>query len=316
MAKVGKSKAVDHLEFLWSVASGFQGLDAAANWPESGEIRGLSVDGSVLVGLTSSAPHQSFRWTTEGGAQQLGTLPGFASCSLASYSQDLSVLFGSCENDTVSGPSFRWTQASGMLPLTQGAGGAACRFYTFAPSRDGATLFGTAACGTATTPSLARWSVDTGVVLLEQPAGTLTLHPSTSSDGNIAFGLLLPSDGHFLDDGSDGTDAFRWQSADGLVALGHLPGHAYSSAYAADAHGDTLVGRSGVQNGASEAVLWDHVGLIRISAYLTSLGADLHGAHLQNADRVVSHDGTTVVQGVTNAQERSGAWIAWLPQRP
>ncbi len=62
-------------------------------------------------------------------------------------------------------------------------------------------------------------------------------------------------------------------------------------------------------------MLWDGVGLISIAAYLTTLGANLQGAHLQNAERIVTRDGTTLVQGTTDQQNRSGAWIAWLPQR-
>lgn len=76
-----------------------------------------------------------------------------------------------------------------------------------------------------------------------------------------------------------------------------------------------LIGSSGIQAGASEAVLWDGVGLVGIAAYLTTLGVNLNGAQLQSAERVATRDGTTIVQGLTDEQNRVGAWIAWLPQR-
>ncbi len=62
-------------------------------------------------------------------------------------------------------------------------------------------------------------------------------------------------------------------------------------------------------------MLWDGVGLVGIAAYLTTLGVNLNGAQLQSAERVATRDGTTIVQGLTDEQNRVGAWIAWLPQR-
>ncbi|MFN7019562.1 MAG: HAF repeat-containing protein, partial [Fimbriimonadales bacterium] len=42
--------------------------------------RGVSADGSVVVGFTGHmyTPNRAFRWTQDGGMQDLGTLPGYS----------------------------------------------------------------------------------------------------------------------------------------------------------------------------------------------------------------------------------------------
>ena len=43
----------------------------------------------------------------------------------------------------------------------------------------------------------------------------------------------------------------------------------------------------------------DGARVVGIAAYLTALGANLHRARLQRAERIVTRDGTMVVQGCT-----------------
>jgi uncharacterized membrane protein len=318
MAKISKPADIDHGQFLWTVASGFRRLDATTTWPTTAEIRGLSADGSTVIGETVGViPKLVFRWTDASGVEPIGSLPGRSSCNVDRSSQDLDALFGGCQNYPDPGAGYRWTDAAGMVPLVEHGTSDACELYAAALSEDGSIAFGNAHCGADPTWTLARWAADTDVELLPQPADTRSelTRDGTSRDGSVAFGVLLPSSAGLQQEGSDGADAFRWSAADGLVPLGHLPGHKLSSPYAADAHGDVLVGRSGISNGESTAVLWDSVGLVSIAAYLESLDVDLHGVHLQSAERVAARGETTVVQGLTNLQDRSGAWFAWLPRR-
>jgi len=321
MAKVMKSAALDHAEFLWTEPDGFQPLTLTATWPETGEIKGMSDDGSVLVGQTHEDPVQVFRWTVAGGTEQLGRLPGLASCTFNRITRDAEVVFGNC-NDPQDyehpGTSFRWTQSLGMQPLTLTDGGEPCSMYPGGLSENGLVAFGGARCGSSTTYPLARWGQEGVKLLPTSPLGmTQLLRAGASRDGNVAFGLISTSSvrDRPQEDGYNGTQAFRWSAAEGIVPLGMLAGHQLSSAYAADAHGDVLVGRSGVENGASEAVLWDSQGLLAIASYVQSQGVDLHGAHLRSAERVATHDDITIVQGLTDLQNQTGAWIAWIPRR-
>ena len=203
----------------------------------------------------------------------------------------------------------------GMQPLLKAGSNEPCEMYPLGLSDDGNIAFGNARCGTSSTWAVARWSQEGLTPLPTSPQGRLELTGDAASrNGKVAFGVILPADG-VQEEGVTGAQAFRYSVTDGLVLLGMLTGHQLSTPYAADAQGDVLVGRSGIENGASEAVLWDSVGRIGIAGYLQSQGVDLHGAHLQNAERVATHDDVTVVQGVSDFGNRTGAWIAWIPRR-
>lgn len=317
LAKVGNDKSLDHQEFLWTLAGGYQALVDEPTWPANGSIVGMSADGSILVGETRDEPKQVFRWSLAGGVEQLGTLPGLPSCNVNRYSKDASTVFGYCNVNPAKGFSFVWTQASGMVPIKQGTSQTSCEMYQNALNEAGTIAFGSAQCGTSQTRMAARWSADTGVVALPgSPTGHAEVSTGgTNRAGNVAFGVIQPTAVTFPEEGVDGAAPFRWSGAMGLVPLQSLPGYMYSYAYAANAAGDVLVGRSGSLNGTSEATLWDGVGAVGVAAYLTTLGADLEGARLQSAQRIVTRDGTTIVQGTTDQRNGAGAWLAWLPPR-
>ncbi len=320
MAKIGGKGGgpkddVGHQPFLWTVANGYQALSSFPTWPTGAQLDAMSSDGSILIGETLELPKKVFRWSPTTGVEQLGALPGRPSCSFARSSADTEIVFGRCQAYPDPELTFVWTHATGIAPINLGATATTCNFY---PNALLQTLaFGVATCG-ATQWGAARWTADTGVVPLPAPP---TGHAEMSQDGingdgSVAFGKIQPDSApSFPEEGFNGTAPFRWSAATGLVPLHSLPGHTFSYAYATNVAGDVLIGRSGTQAGASEAVLWDGVGVVGIAAYLTTLGANLQGAHLQSADRITTHDGTTIIQGVTDQQNRNGAWIAWLPQR-
>jgi uncharacterized membrane protein len=320
MAKVSKPAELDHAEFLWTVPGGFQPLAATTTWPDTAEIKAMSADGSLLVGQTHSEPVRLFRWTQQDGAEPLGSLPGLPNCDFNRITRDAEVVFGNCtapQDYEHPGTSFRWTKPTGMQPLMKAGSSEACAMYPRGLSDDGLIAFGYARCGESPTFELARWGQEGVTLLPTSPIGKAELlGASASRDGSVAFGVLSQSPEPAQLEGLNGDQAFRWSAADGLVALGMLAGHQLSSAYAADAPGDVLVGRSGIEHGASEAVLWDSIGLLSIAAYLQGQGIDLQGAHLKTAERVATHDDVTIVQGVSDLQNRTGAWIAWIPRRP
>jgi probable HAF family extracellular repeat protein len=82
------------------------------------EARGVSADGSVVVGWAKNAAGQqrAFRWTAAGGMQDLGTLPGGDWSEALGVSADGSVVVGSARN-AAGQRAFRWTAAGGMEDL-------------------------------------------------------------------------------------------------------------------------------------------------------------------------------------------------------
>ena len=318
MAKVsGTGKDGGHQPFLWTVANGYQALSSSPTWPAGAQLDAMSSDGSILIGETLDLPRMVFRWSVATGVEQLGALPGRPSCSFDRSSADAGTVFGHCQAYPDPEQNFVWTHATGIAPIKLGASATTCNFYANALLANGAIAFGVATCG-ATQWAAARWTADTGIVPLPAPpTGHAEMtQDGINRDGSVAFGKIQPDSApSFPMDNVDGAAPFRWSAATGLVPLHSLPGHMFSYVSASNVAGDVLIGRSGTLAGASEAVLWDGVGLISIAAYLTTLGANLQGAHLQNAERIVTRDGTTLVQGTTDQQNRSGAWIAWLPQR-
>jgi uncharacterized membrane protein len=318
MAKVadGSGKGgVGHQPFLWTVAQGYRALAGFGTWPDDAELVGMSEDGSLLVGQTTDLPKRAFRWSPTTGVEQLGTLPDLPSCTVERISANAGTIFGSCQNYPDPGATFVWTESAGIAPVQQGT--TACQMYPNALSQDGAIAFGTAVCGAAARAAV-RWSAATGVVALPAPVSghaEVSMN-ATNPPGSMTFGVLLPAGvDDFTEQGVNGAAPFRWSAEQGLVPLEHLPGHMFGYAFATDVAGEVLVGRSGNPGGQSEAVLWDSEGDIGIAAYLSSLGVNLNGAHLQRAERVATRGGFTIVQGIVDEQNRTGAWVAWLPQR-
>ena len=99
-------------------------LIATAGWSQSltwlgtlggnrSEARGVSADGRVVVGWSYNAAgeYRAFRWTVDGGMQDLGTLGGSESWANG-VSADGSVVVGWAENAAGDWRAFRWT-ASG-----------------------------------------------------------------------------------------------------------------------------------------------------------------------------------------------------------
>jgi uncharacterized membrane protein len=310
-----------HEPFLWTVAHGYQPLVSFGAWPGA-DLIDMSADGAFLVGETpdSFGEKKPFRFSpATDDREDVAPGPGLPNCAAVRASRSGGRVFGVVGYDSAA--NFVWTHEAGFAWLKLGATTTTCSFYPNALTFDGAIAFGSAQCG-GQQSALVRWTPDSGVVALPAPptGNVQVANDAISNDGSVVFGRIVPGSAPpGPDEGVAGTVPFRWSVAGGLVPLQSLPGHSFSYGYANDASGSVLVGRSGAPAGSapatSEAVLWDGVGVVGVAAYLTTLGANLQGAHLQSAVRVATHGTTTVVQGVVNYQDSSGAWIAWLPQR-
>ncbi|GJM24275.1 MAG: hypothetical protein DHS20C16_06900 [Phycisphaerae bacterium] len=126
---------------LAGVAS-FQGFGDLPGGSNFSEAKGLSPDGSVVVGRAASASgSEAFRWTAEGGMVGLGDLPGGSFFSgAADISADGSVISGT--GRSASGvEAFRWTAEGGMVGLGDLPGGSFRSIATDA-SADGSVVVG------------------------------------------------------------------------------------------------------------------------------------------------------------------------------
>ena len=76
---VGLAVGLTYLPPLDAADPSFQGVGALDPENFLSDARGVSGDGSVVVGFSSVGPGQdveAFRWTAAGGMQTLGDLPG------------------------------------------------------------------------------------------------------------------------------------------------------------------------------------------------------------------------------------------------
>jgi probable HAF family extracellular repeat protein len=116
-----------HLEaFRWTAATGMVGLGDLQGGNYWSDARGVSTDGSVVVGWSYNASSQSeaMRWTSATGMVSLGYLPKleFPGSDATDVSDDGSVVVGTSGVDTGE-EAFRWTSAGGMVGLGDLPGG-------------------------------------------------------------------------------------------------------------------------------------------------------------------------------------------------
>lgn len=309
--KGGGQQTIDHRQFRWTVADGYQLLADDASWPAHGEVVGLSADGGTLVGQISGATASVFRWTKSGGAQDLGGLPGLASCTVGRISKDAGVILGGCQDATQQvHTGFRYTVAGGIKALTQAGSSTPCAMGASAINADGSVAYGNFNCGGGYSPG--RWSAATGVVLLPGVNGGQTEAVRSNADGNTAIGTFVSGGQSW--DGGPGAQAVRLRIRGGVTPLGMMTGDNYSVASDLDGTGALIVGRSGVVNTSSRAVLWNATGLVELAPYLAAQGADLHGALLEGAEQVAVHGSDVLIAGFQNQRERIGLWIAKFPK--
>ena len=162
---------------------------------------GVSADGSVIVGTSSSASgSQAFRWTASSGMVGLGYLPGDTNSNALGVSADGSVVVGSSGYQLyVGGPgysqAFRWTAGSGMVGLGYLLGG----IYSSATavSGDGSIVVGDnggeALRWTAGSGMQSLWDVlVTNGLNFDPVRGAGSLYPASgiSADGNTIVGTV------------------------------------------------------------------------------------------------------------------------------
>jgi probable HAF family extracellular repeat protein len=253
------------------------------------EAFGVSADGRVVVGRAYNAAGQyrAFRWTVDGGMQDLGTLGGSRSEAYG-VSADGSVVVGMAYNAARQYRAFRWTVDGGMQDLGTLLGDTVSQ--AFGVSADGLVVVGVSGSRNAF-----RWTAEGGMEGL--PGGGTAR--GVSSDGRVVVGWS--SNGS-----NDMAVRWVWGSAGWEVEnLGTLGGSS-SWAYGVSADGGVIVGKSKISVGNRQydrAFRWTAADGMQ---YLGTLGGN------QSVAYGVSADGAVVVGSAQNNAGQSRAF-RWTP---
>ncbi|MBI1189336.1 MAG: hypothetical protein GC200_01460 [Tepidisphaera sp.] len=199
---------IDHA-FRWTAATGTRDLGTLTQSPSgtySAYSYGASADGSVIVGKSDvgvptgpgsvSVVQHGFRWTAQGGMQDLGALPGAMSSGANAISADGAVIVGwsSLSGTALGAHAVKWVgggaaQDLGLPGEFQGA-----TAYVITPN--GQVIAGTGTLAGSSTRHILVWS-DAGVTDVNQylaslgvDLGGLTLNVpgGISADGRVLVG--------------------------------------------------------------------------------------------------------------------------------
>lgn len=283
--------------FRWTSAGGM--VDLGTLGGASSTAYGVSADGAVVVGSAMTAaviccgyywPHGlwlAFRWTSNDGMVDLGTLGGSYSDAVAA-SADGAVVVGDTQTADFAHRAFRWTSAGGMVDL--GALGGTDS-WAKAVSLDGTVVVGAA----ATTGDVAfhafRWVSDGGMVGLGTLGGTESWAYGVSADGSVVVGEATIG-------GDLAWRAFRWSSATGMQSVEDwlraegvsVQTDLTSVAYATNGDGSVVVGKLENEHAFIARVAGAGSGLITLADVQYSLGlsANARGMALRTAGTAVN----------------------------
>jgi probable HAF family extracellular repeat protein len=300
----GTAIALAMLTAAGSQAATFRVLGPGASSP-----RGVSADGSVVVGVDQSTPNgEAIRWTASTGIVRLGHLPGGGFSLAQDVSDDGSIVVGYSSSDAADlFEAFRWTAASGMVGMGFLPGGSPDS-EALSISGDGNTIVGVTSSSSG--DQAFRWTAASGMVGLgDLPGGSFRSAAfDVSSDGSVIVGNSSTATSSQI--------AFRWMSGTGLVAVGDLPGGIESSsATAVSADGSTIVGFS---SSAATAANPPQAGRTFWEAFRWTAGGgmaplgDLSGGVFDSQARAVSGDGLRVVGFSHTAGNTSNGSEAFL----
>ena len=213
---------------------------------------GLSASGYVVGASCGDSYCHAFLWTKAGGMQDLGTLPGGGSYSVAAGVNEFMQVAGSSDlTQPFMGNThaFLWTSTVGMLDL----GTLGCPDITGA---NGINFFGQIV-GTSTIPPCPGggqyraflWSKDSGM----QDLGTLPGGSFSLANNINTFGAVV---GYSDCSTCSGSHPFIWTTG-GMLDLGTLPGGTFGAAVGINDVGAVVGTSDSAQSGAQvHAFLW------------------------------------------------------------
>ena len=196
--------------FRWTTAGGMQNLGGLNPATVYSWARGVSYDGSVVVGgsFNASNKDEAFRWTAQSGMVGLGLLPGYFRSEAFAVSGNGKVVIGD-SSSVRGGEAFRWTAETGMVILGDLPGGRVDN-TAWATNYDGSVIVGTG--NSANGDEAYRWTQASGMVALgDLPGGGFASEAfAVSSDGSIIVGKGTTARGY---------EAFRWTEQSKMVRL-------------------------------------------------------------------------------------------------
>lgn|GEM_PF-3957756 len=191
----------------WTAATGAVPLGSI-----SGDATGISADGSIIVGtgLLSQNQFKPYRWTQDGGATVLTTLPGSIDSRIYGVSADGTIATG------FTALSDQYTQATKWIgvdpqPLAFIPGGGTNSMGE-AVSADGSTIVGYAATATGQIHAV-RWTDTAGLFDLGALGGFNSLATGVSEDGSFIVGYVVPTST------SPEVKGFIWNGTEGKTDL-------------------------------------------------------------------------------------------------
>lgn len=284
---------------LESHAASFSGLGYLPGGNNSSLATGVSADGSVVVGGSSSGSafniakgwtthnptlipaFEGYRSTASTGMQGLGDLPGgdyYSPANAVSANGSVVVGVSNTGHGIFDYEAYRWTSNTGMQGLGDLPGGTT-QSRANSVSADGSVVVGWSHSSHGYGEAF-RWTSNTGMQGLgDLPGGDFASEANgISADGSVIVGRASSGLGR---------EAFRWTSSTGMEGLGDLSGGEFGSgANAISADGSVIVGSSRSAFGP-EAFRWTKEGGMQ------GLG-DLLGGDYNSGAWAVSADGSII----------------------
>ena len=278
----------------------------------------VSADGSTIVSTVAdhTGMFSAARWTTQGGWQNLGGLPGQSSpdgqqiSSGYGLNADGSVAVGLGWHTDYSAEGFRWAQATGMVGLGQPpAPGRSSRASNI--SANGSTIVGFFEHPQYGNRRPVRW-VNGGAADLFLGAEMVGEATATSSDGSVIVG------GATLD--GINQHAFIYSDAHGATDLGLLYedpfGFGQSFANGISDNG-IVVGWSGDPFfGPIDGFVWTgDRGMMSAADYLSGYGLSVPQDWVVSSITAISADGSAIGGQMVNMNTfQTAGWIAITPE--
>ncbi len=238
-------------------------------------VAAVSGDGLVVVG--TSADQRAFRWRL-GSASLEYITPTGALNNAFGISGDGQTVVGRYDQPT---KAFRWTSAGGLQNLPKLYPPDDSPAFAEAASYDGSVIVG------ESDDQAFRWSQSTGTVGLGFGYCCLSNAVAVSGNGNVAAGYTITAATY----NDFGTEAFRWTSGGGMVALGDLPGGAIDSeAWAISGDGSVIAGWATTASG-KEAFRWTAAGGMVGLGHLSGPALSIHiGGMSADGKRIVGQE--------------------------
>src|SRR5262249_2476585 len=135
------------VSFTWSPSAGYNQFGSGPGIPGSNLVRGISADGSTVVGWGTINGQTILPYKYAGGVYTTLPFPsGYDSGSANGVSGDGSVIVGSMSTPSVFDHAMRWTSSTGMVDVGLARPGDISTSFT-GISRDGSTAVGRSASG-------------------------------------------------------------------------------------------------------------------------------------------------------------------------